>query len=165
MGKAQIKESKVERVLTFTLDGHYFALDISLVREILEMTDITRIPQAPSFMRGVANLRGNAVPVMDMRHRFGMPSTEHTVYTRIIIVEIKLKDETLSIGAIADSVKEVLAVELEEIQQPPKMGTKIDVNLIRGIVKQDNRFVTLLNVDKVFDIEALVNSQASGQNG
>lgn len=156
-----MKHSDAERVLTFTLDGDYFALDIALVREILDMTDITRMPQAPPFMRGVANLRGNAVPVMDMRHRFGMPSAEYSIHTRIIIVEIKEKGEILLIGAIADSVKEVLGVDADTIQPPPKMGTNIDMDLIRGIIKQGERFVTLINVDKVFDIDALAGGPAS----
>lgn len=161
MSVAKAKDSDAERVLTFTLNGDYFALDIALVREILDMTDITRMPQAPPFMRGVANLRGNAVPVMDMRHRFGMPSAEHDIHTRIIIVEIKDRNEILLIGAIADSVREVLGVYADEIQAPPKMGTNIDVDLIRGIVKQGERFVTLINIDKVFDIDTLAGGPAS----
>ncbi|MBF0611332.1 MAG: chemotaxis protein CheW [Magnetococcales bacterium] len=144
---------KTERVLTFTLDRELYAIDIHSVREILDISDITRIPQTLAYMLGVVNLRGNAVPVMDLRHRFGLPPTQQTLNTRIIIIEQKEDKEILLIGALADSVKEVLELDQEQIDPPPRMGSQVSADYIRGIGKQDNRFIILLDANKVFSLE------------
>lgn len=150
-----VVKRKTERVLTFTLDRELYAITIHSVREILDMTEITRIPQALAYMRGVVNLRGNAVPVMDLRQRFGLSATEATVNTRIIIIEHKEAKEVTLIGALADSVKEVLELDNEHIDPPPRMGTRVNSDYIRGIGKQDNRFIILLDANKVFSFEEM----------
>jgi len=137
------------RYLTLTLGKDMFALDISAVREILDMTDITRIPQTPPAVRGVVNVRGAAVPVIDLRLRFGMEEAERTVNTRIVIVEIPNGEGVTVLGAIADSVKEVLEMEPEAIAPPPVMGACVNTDFLRGIGKADGRFVLVLDIARV----------------
>ena len=137
------------RFLTFTLGREMFALDISSVREILDMTDITHIPQTPPAVRGVVNVRGAAVPVIDLRLRFGMEEVERTVNTRIIIVEIPSSDGVTVLGAIADSVKEVLEMESGAIAPPPAMGVSVKTDYLRGIGKADGRFILVLDIAQV----------------
>lgn len=143
------------RFLTFTLGEAFFALNISSVREILDLQDITRIPGAPDFMRGVVNVRGAAVPVMDMRRKFGLGQVEKTLNTRVIIVEITRNDSTAVVGAMADSVKEVLELEQDAIDPPPAMGAAVRTDFIRGIGKHGGRFILILDVDKVFSTDEI----------
>ena len=136
--------------LTFKLDDEVFALGIDKVREVLDYTSVTKVPQTPDFMRGVINLRGSVVPVVDMRLKFGMAKTEKTVNTCIIIVEINLEGETAVLGALADSVQEVLDLEPHQIEPAPKIGTKLRTDFIRGMGKRDEQFIIILDIDKVF---------------
>jgi len=137
--------------LTFTLGEEVFALDISSVREVLEYTTITKVPRTPEYIRGVINLRGRAVPVVDVRLKFEMPVTARTVNTCIIIVEVQLGGEETVLGALADSVKEVLDIEPKDIEPTPRMGTSIKADFIRGIGKHEDGFIILLDIDKVFN--------------
>lgn len=144
-----------QRFLTMTLGNELFAIDIFSVREILDYTDITRIPQTPEFMRGVVNVRGSAVPVIDLRMKFGLGRVERTLNTRIVIVEIKKDDVVSVMGALADSVKEVLELETDRIDPPPRMGAAVRADFIRGIGKHGDRFLLVLDVDKVFSSEEI----------
>ncbi|OHB25540.1 MAG: chemotaxis protein CheW [Desulfuromonadaceae bacterium GWC2_58_13] len=148
--------------LTFRLNDEIFALGIDKVREVLDFTQITRVPQVPEFMRGVINLRGSVVPVVDMRLKFGMPKTEKTVNTCIIIVEIKLDEETTVLGALADSVQEVLDLEPDQIEPAPRIGTRLSTEFIRGMGKRDEQFIIILDIDRVFSSEELAVVQAAG---
>ncbi len=148
MGVASITESI--QYLTFKLADEIFALDVAKVREILEVTTITKVPQTPDFMRGVINLRGSVVPVVDMRLKFGMSMTEQTVNTCIIVVEINLDGDSLVLGALADSVQEVVEMEAESIEPAPHIGTKLNTDFIRGMGKIDDHFVMILDIDKIF---------------
>ncbi|MBF0612163.1 MAG: chemotaxis protein CheW [Magnetococcales bacterium] len=141
--------------LTFMLDEEVFAVDISKVREVLELTTITKVPRTPEFMRGVINLRGSVVPVVDMRLKFGMPKTEQTINTCIIIVEIRQDDETTVMGALADSVREVMELEPGQIEPPPKIGTRLRSDFLKGMGKHDNRFLLILDIDKIFSADEL----------
>ena len=141
--------------LTFKLDDEVFALGIDKVREVLDYTSVTKVPQTPDFMRGVINLRGSVVPVVDMRLKFAMAKTEKTVNTCIIIVEINLEGETTVLGALADSVQEVLDLEPQQIEPAPKIGTKLRTEFIRGMGKRDEQFIIILDIDKVFSGEEL----------
>jgi purine-binding chemotaxis protein CheW len=107
-------------------------------------------------MRGVINLRGSVVPVIDMRLKFGMPATEKTVNTCIIIVEISLDGETTVLGALADSVQEVMDLEPDQIEPAPKIGTKLKTDFIRGMGKRDTNFIMILDIDKVFTSDELL---------
>lgn len=150
------KGAGVDRYLTLSLGDDFFALDINSVREILDMTDITRIPQTPNFMRGVVNVRGSAVPVIDLRLKFGLTAGERTLNTRIVIMEIGEGDSQSAIGAIADSVKEVLELEAGNIDPPPRMGMNLSADFIKGIGKHNGKFILILDVNKVFTSEEIL---------
>jgi len=153
MAVADILETT--QYLTFKLDDEVFALDISKVREVLDFTTITKVPRTPEFMRGVINLRGSVVPVVDLRLKFGMTKTENTVNTCIIIVEVKVDEETTVLGALADSVQEVLDLEPGHIEPAPKIGTRLNTEFIKGMGKRDNTFIIILDIDKVFSVNEL----------
>ncbi len=141
---------EITQYLTFKLEDEVFALDIGKVREVLDFTSITKVPRTPDFMRGVINLRGSVVPVVDLRLKFGMPKTEKTVNTCIIIVEVTVDNETTILGALADSVQEVLDLEPGHIEPAPKIGTRLNTEFIKGMGKRDNQFIIILDIDKVF---------------
>jgi purine-binding chemotaxis protein CheW len=154
MAPAGIMETT--QYLTFKLDDEVFSLDIGKVREVLDMTAITRVPRTPEFMRGVINLRGSVVPVVDLRLAFGMSATEKTVNTCIVVVEVCLEGETAIMGALADSVEEVIDLEPEQIQPAPRIGTQIRTDFIKGMGKRDAQFIMILDIDRVFSAEELL---------
>ncbi len=141
--------------LTFKLADEIFTFDVAKVREILEMVSITKVPQTPDYMRGVINLRGSVVPVIDLRLNFGMERTEQTINTCIIVVEVNLDGETIVLGVLADSVQEVVEMEPQNIEPPPKIGTKLNTDFIKGMGKVDDDFVMILDIDKIFSVNQL----------
>jgi purine-binding chemotaxis protein CheW len=141
--------------LTFRLDDEIFAVDISKVREVLDFTSITRVPRTPDFMRGVINLRGTVVPVVDMKLKLGMPKTEKTINTCIIIVELEFDGDMVVLGALADSVQEVIELEPDNIEPPPRIGTGLKIEFIRGMGKRDDSFIIILDIDKVFSADEI----------
>ena len=145
------KELELDQYLTFILAGELFALNISSVKEILDQTDTTAIPNMPKFMRGVLNVRGHAVPVIDLRLKLGMTGTELTVDTCVINVEVGAEDNKSLIGVMADSVQEVVEFAPSEISPPPQMGAGIDTRFIFGMAKRGERFVIILDIDGVVD--------------
>jgi len=161
MGVAEVMETT--QYLTFKLEGEIFALDISKVREVLDFTAITKVPRTPEFMRGVINLRGNVVPVVDMRLKFGMTKTENTVNTCIIIVEIHLDGETTVLGALADAVQEVIELGSGQIEPAPKIGTRLKTDFIQGMGKQGEGFIIILDIDRVFSADELSLVQEAGE--
>jgi len=148
--------------LTFTLDNGVYALDIASVREVLEMTAITRVPRTPEFMRGVINLRGNAVPVVDMRRKFGMSRVEDTINTCIIILEIVYDGEAALMGTLVDAVREVIEIRPEDIQPAPRMGTSVASDFIKGMGRQGDEFIIILDIQKLFSTQELTAMQATG---
>ena len=145
--------------LTFKLGDEVFALDISKVREVLDFTMVTKVPQTPDFMRGVINLRGNVVPVVDMRLKFGMTMTEKTVNTCVIISEVLVDGEKTIVGAMADSVQEVLEMGPEHIEPPPRIGAKLNTDFITGMGKHNDRFIMILNIDMLFSGDELADAK------
>ncbi len=141
--------------LTFALGDEIFALETGSVREVIELVPVTRIPKTPPFMRGVINLRGHAVPVVDLRIKFEMPTTEDTVNTCIIIVDVEVEGENCHMGAIVDSVREVFEMTSDQINPPPRMGTSVKADFIRGMGKQNEEFIMILDIGKVFSQEEL----------
>ena len=144
--------------LTFKLGDETFALDVAEVREILDFTTVTKVPRTPSFMRGVINLRGSVVPVMDLRLKFGMSATEQTVNSCIIVVEMSMEGDTVVIGVLADAVQEVIDLEPEQIEPAPRIGTKMNMEFILGMGKHNGSFMMILDIDKIFesaDLEAV----------
>jgi purine-binding chemotaxis protein CheW len=145
----------VRQYLTFKLSEEVFGVDVAQVREILDYIKITKVPQTPDFMCGVINLRGSVVPVVDMRLKFGMEKTETTVNTCIVVVEVNLDGENTILGALVDSVQEVFELGPSEIEPAPRIGTKLKTDFIKGMGKRDDRFIILLDIDKVFSSEEL----------
>jgi purine-binding chemotaxis protein CheW len=141
--------------LTFKLAEEVYALDIGKVREVLDFTTVTRVPRTPDFMRGVINLRGSVVPVADLRVKFGLSATEKTVNTCVIITEVTVDGDTTVLGCLADSVQEVIELSPGDISAAPKIGTRLRTEFIRGMGKRDDRFIILLDIDKVFSAEEL----------
>ena len=146
--------------LTFRLEDEMFSLDVAQVREILDLKKVTKVPGMPDFMRGVINVRGSVVPVMDLRTKFGLSETENKTDTRIIVMELSMDDEIMVLGALADSVHEVAELEPEQIEKPPKIGARWRTEFIRGIGKQDEQFIIILDIDRVFSADELALTEA-----
>ena len=145
--------------LTFKLGHEMFALDVAQVREILDVTTITRVPRSPNFMRGVINVRGSVVPVVDLHIKFGLPIAERTVDTRIVVMEIDLDGETTVIGALADAVQNVMEIDPGQIEKTPAIGSDWDRDLIKGIGKYDDQFIMILDVNRLFSTNELARVQ------
>ena len=150
--------------LTFHLDEELYGLNIQSVREVLEFTSITRVPRTASFMRGVINVRGHAVPVMDLRRKFDLHEAEQTIDTCIIIVEVELENESTIMGALVDGVQEVLEIAPEQIEPPPQLGSRIRGRFITGIGKLEEQFVILLNVQELFSQQELEDMASAGED-
>ena len=150
--------------LTFEENSDVFAVDIRCIKEVLEIREITKLPRSTDFMRGVINLRGQVVPVIDLKLKFGFGETEFTVDTCIIIFEIELDGELSLFGALADSVREVIDLSAEHIAPPPKVGATVDSEFIYGVGKVDEEFVVILDALKLCtheDIDVIQSMSAS----
>lgn len=141
--------------LTFSLSGEMFGLGILNVKEIIEYGNLTEIPMMPAFIRGVINLRGSVVPVIDLAARFGSSQTTIGRRTCIVIVEIQNDDVRQDIGIVVDAVSEVLDISASDIEPPPSFGTRIRSDFIQGMGKVAGKFVILLNIDKVLSVEEI----------
>jgi purine-binding chemotaxis protein CheW len=147
--------TETHQYLSFKLGNEVFAIDVAQVREVLDLTTITEVPRTPEFMAGVINLRGSVVPVVDLRLCFDMSKTVSTRNTCIVVVEVMIDNEPTVIGALADSVEEVVDLEPEQIQPAPRIGTKIRTDFIRGMGKRDTQFIMILDIDRVFSAEEI----------
>jgi purine-binding chemotaxis protein CheW len=141
---------ETSQYLTFRLDGELFAVDIETVREVLEFSTVTKVPRMPEFMRGVINLRGNVVPVVDMRQKLGLIPAPATIDTCVVIAEVRVDGESTVLGALVDSVQEVVEIDGAQILPPPQMGSRIRNSAISGIGKRTDEFVIILDIDRVF---------------
>lgn len=144
---------KINSFLSFKLGEEEFAAHVGKVLNILEMTNITVVPKAPEYMKGVINLRGTVLPVVDTRIKFGMQPTVNTANTCIIVLEIKIDEETIHLGALVDSVQAVIELDNNQILPPPTIGSKYKSEFIEGVVSIDNRFIMILNMDAIFSFE------------
>jgi purine-binding chemotaxis protein CheW len=145
----------MNQYLTFTLGDEHFAMEIGKVREVLDYTNITRVPRMPTYLRGVINLRGNVVPVVDLRLTLGMTAVEKTVDTCIMIVEASANGTLVHVGMLADAVQEVIDIDPGQIQPPPRLGTRLDVDFIKGMGHRgDDTFLVILDIDRVLSDEA-----------
>ena len=152
---------KTNKYLTFILGEEYYAIDVSKVKEVLELQPITKVPKTPDFMRGVINVRGGVVPVLDFRRKFDMESIEPTVDTCIIVLEVKMNEEQIVLGAIADSVEQVYEIPPHQIEPPPKIGTKLESDFIEGMGRYKDNFIIILNIDKIFTAEEITAAAAT----
>lgn len=155
MGEENRNLNDSNQYLSFKLSDEIFAFDISRVREVLEFNKVTRVPRTPAFMKGVINLRGRVVPVIDMKQKFGMGITEKTIDTCIIIVEIMIDDEITVLGTMADAVQEVMELEPHHIEPAPRIGTRLNTAFIKGMGKKDDEFIIILDIDRVFSLAEL----------
>ncbi|MBK1877474.1 chemotaxis protein CheW [Pelagicoccus mobilis] len=144
-----------KQFITFRLGDELFAINVSQVREVLELSEITKVPTAPDFMKGVVNVRGTAIPVVDLRQKFGLPSVENTVNSRILVLELELDGEECILGGIADSVHEVIELDQESVSPPPSIAMRWRSEFIQGMGKHRDQFVILLDIDAVFSSEEL----------
>jgi purine-binding chemotaxis protein CheW len=144
-----------QQYLTFVLGGEQFAIGILAIKEIIEYGQLTTVPMMPDFIRGVINLRGSVVPVVDLSSRFGGKQTEVTRRTCIVIIEVMSENERQDIGVIVDAVNEVLDIASTEIEPAPTFGAKIRADFISGMGKVEGKFVIILNVDKVLSVQEL----------
>jgi len=163
MSTAGITETT--QYLTYKLEDEVFAVDVAKVREILDFTPATKVPGTPEFMRGVINVRGNVVPVVDMRLKFGLTKTEKTVDTCIVVMEIVVDEDTTVLGALVDSVQEVFEIEASHIEPPPRMGTRWRTEFIKGIGKRNEELIIILDIDRVFSSSELGAIQESVERG
>jgi len=141
--------------LRFQLAGEHYAFDVLKAREVLEVVKITPLPSAMDFLSGVINLRGSVIPVVDLRKKFGLPPTENTVDTAIIIVEVINAEETIVIGALVDAVKGVMRCEAKDLEPAPRFGMQLNTILVQSIAKVDGAFVVILDTNQVFSEKEL----------
>jgi len=142
--------------LTFYLDGEEYALGILRVREIIEYGTVTRVPMMPAHVRGVINLRGSVVPVIDLAQKLGLPRAEPTRLTCIVVVEIVIDDDLTVMGIVTDSVSRVMELADSDIEQPPSFGTRVSLDHLMGMGKVGEKFVLVLEIDRVLTSEELV---------
>ncbi|MEO1054236.1 MAG: chemotaxis protein CheW [Bacteroidota bacterium] len=141
--------------LTFTLDNEIFGSTVNRVLEIIEVPKITRVPKAPPYMRGVINLRGRVLPVIDTRVKFGMAPIEDTVDTCIVVLSIEVDNQEIVLGALVDAIQAVLEIGDDEIQDPPSFQFGYRTDLIIGMVKKADDFILMLDMDKVFSTQEI----------
>lgn len=155
-GSATPQQAAVPRqYLTFTLAGEVFAVETLSVKEIIEYGQITTVPMMPAFIKGVINLRGAVVPLVDLGVRFRNAVTEITRRSCFVILEVSAGDETQTLGVIVDAVNEVLEISPADIEPPPAFGAKIRTDFIAGMGKVNGQFVILLDVGKVLSVEEM----------
>ncbi len=142
--------ASITSYITFKLGDELFAIDVVRVREVLDLSEITRVPTAPAYMRGVVNVRGSAVPVVDLRLKFGLPATPDTVNTRIVVLELDIDGELAVVGGLADSVHEVLELEHGQIHEPPRIAMRWRADMISGLGKKGEQFIIVLDIARVF---------------
>jgi purine-binding chemotaxis protein CheW len=149
------EKTEASQFLTFGLAEDIFAIDVVMAKEVLDFADVTKVPQTPDYMLGVINLRGSVVPVIDMRLKFGMEKTDMTRDSCIIVVEVDVEGEPVTVGALADSVQEVMDIEDNQIEPPPRIGTKLNTEFIKGMGNLGEKFVIILDINKVFSTDDL----------
>ena len=147
----KVMEEREGKYLTFTLADEEYGIGILKIKEIIGMMPVTTVPQTPEFVKGVINLRGKVIPVIDLRLRFGMESIDYTKRTCIIVVEMDGTVRTVQIGIVVDSVSEVLNIKGEDIEDTPTFGTKLDTNYILGMAKMEGGVKILLDIDRVLN--------------
>ena len=150
-------EHETGSYISFVLGEEYFAINVTQVLNILQLVQITKVPTAPDYMKGLINLRGTVLPIIDIRIKFGMPPIEYKRDTVILVLNVEIDGETVNAGILVDAVKEVFEINTDEILPPPGIGSKYKSKFIDGVYKMnDDRFVMLLDIDKVFSNDELV---------
>ncbi|MGQ9859366.1 MAG: chemotaxis protein CheW [Thermodesulfobacteriota bacterium] len=147
------------KYLTFSLDGEEYGIGILKVREIIGMMPITPVPLSPDFVKGVINLRGKVIPIVDLRRKFGMAEADYTERTCIIVVEIRGASSRVPMGIVVDSVSEVINIKGSDIEETPSFGGNLKTEYILGIGKMDGGIKILLDIDRVLTAEEIIAMQ------
>ena len=164
MSAAVAQESKVSKIngslagkyLTFVLGQEFYGIAVLKIREIIRMQEITPVPQMPDFIRGVINLRGKIIPVVDLRMRFHLAKAENSERTCIIVVQVDLPSgDRTQMGMVVDAVEEVISISVQDMEETPNFGSKLQSDYILGMAKVKGRVKTLLNIDRVITSDAL----------
>ena len=151
------KDNALESYLSFRLGDEIFALNVEKVHKILELQKITEVPRAPDYMKGVINLRGDVLPVVDTRIKFGLPSGETTKNTSILVVEAEIAGDLVMLGMLVDAVNSVLKIELEDLLPPPSLGNQYKSGFISNMARVKDKFFIILNIDAVFSTDDYIN--------
>lgn len=152
---------KLDSYLSFMLGEEIFAANVAKVLNILEMTKITKVPKAPNYMKGVINLRGEVLPIIDTRIKFGLDATVFTPNTCILVLDINMDNESVHVGALVDSVQEVIEIKNSLIQPPPSIGTKYKSEFMHGVAHINEEFIMILNMDLIFSTDELMSLKVS----
>jgi purine-binding chemotaxis protein CheW len=163
--EAVAAEKEQHQFLTFLIGGEPFAISILVIKEIIEFGHITSVPLMPDFIRGVLNLRGRVLPVIDLAARFGRAQTQVARRTCVVIIEMDNDGEKQDVGVLVDSVSEVMDIPADMIQPAPAFGAKIRVDFISGMVEVDGHFIIILNVDRVLSIDEMALLASIEENG
>jgi purine-binding chemotaxis protein CheW len=153
--EGKMENSNANQYLTFTLDNEQYAIGVAKVREVLEHTKITKLPRTAVFMKGIINLRGAGVPVIDLRLKFGLAETPITKDTSIIVMEVESQDGSVVVGALADAVHEVVEIDEASIEPAPRFGTRLAAEFIKGVGKKEDLFIIILDIDRIFNAEEI----------
>lgn len=146
----------INSYLTFKIGEELFASHVSQVINILELTKITKVPRAPEYMLGVINLRGNVLPVIDSRIKFGIDLSEHTNLTCIIVMDLQIDNSNVQVGMLVDSVQEVLEIEQKSLLPSPNIGSKFRSEFIKAMINHNDHFIMYIDVNKVFSSDELL---------
>ncbi len=153
--KTPVMDSRVGKYLSFHVGPEEFAIGVLGVREIMGMQDVTAVPHTPPYVKGIINLRGKVVPVVDLRLKFGMPATEYTARTCIVVVDLPGEGGSVLMGVIVDSVSEVMNITATEIEDAPDFGEEVSIPYLIGIAKSKGKVKLLLNIEKVLTTSEL----------
>lgn len=145
--------------LTFKLGDEVYAVHVSKVLNILEMTNITKVPKSPDYMKGVINLRGMVLPVIDTRKKFGMKEVEYTDKTCIVVMDLELDGELVNIGTLVDEVVAVLEIEEDKIEAPPALGKAYRSDFLKGVARVEDEFIMILDMIRIFSTNEIINMQ------
>jgi purine-binding chemotaxis protein CheW len=154
-----------KQYLTFLMGQDQYSLDIMIVKEIIAYSSIMKVPMLPEYIKGVINLRNKVVPVIDLSMRFGKGKTEISKLTCIIIVELQKSDKKVEIGIIVDAVSEVISLATDEIEQTPEFGDDVHAEFISGMGRINERFIIMLNVSKVLNVQDLTFLEKAAKEG
>lgn len=149
------KARKKTHYLSFKLDKEIFAVSVYKVLEVLQMQKVTLVPKAPDYIKGVINFRGEILPVIETRTKFNMPERQESEKYVIIVLDLKVNNQKIILGAIADGVRDVLEINEEDIKDVPEMGSNYNTEFLSGMLKKDDGFIMILDIDKVFSVEDL----------
>lgn len=161
MSEEMKNKSAAGKYLTFALAQEEYGVPVLKVREIIKMMDITGVPQVPPHVKGVINLRGKVIPIVDLRLKFGLPTQDYTERTCIIVVEVEMQARKVMLGMIVDYVSEVLNIATDEIEPMPDFGERVDTDYMRGVAKIKGTVKLLLDLDKVLSADTVFARQAA----